>query len=205
MAKTTEGQQQGAVEKTLRILIVGADPSLEDEFRTALSGMPDVRGVIYFAERSRDALEVASGRQPNFVLLEIDRDAGEVAALAKTLHDVVPAAPMVGAFRPDRLEHGQSDGVSIIHLVRAHVGDFLRRPLSATELRTVFDRLFARAPGTETVEQGRVVTLVSNRGGVGKSTLSVNIACGLALKHPEEVLLLDTSLQGGTCAWLLDV
>ena len=40
---------------------------------------------------------------------------------------------------------------------------------------------------------------------VGKSTLAVNIACGLALKHPDDVLLIDTSLQGGTCALLLDL
>jgi pilus assembly protein CpaE len=35
--------------------------------------------------------------------------------------------------------------------------------------------------------------------------LSVNVACGLALRHPDEVLLIDSSLQVGTCALLLDL
>ena len=84
--------------------------------------------------------------------------------------------------------------------------DFLRRPLSTTELRAVLDRLFSRQAGAAApAAQGRVAAFVSNKGGVGKSTLSVNVACGLALRHPDEVLLIDTSLQVGTCAMLLDL
>ena len=83
--------------------------------------------------------------------------------------------------------------------------DFLRRPLSATELRSVLDRLFAQAPADPSATRGRVVSFLSNKGGVGKSTLSVNVACALALRHPDEVLLIDTSLQGGPCALMLDL
>src|SRR5207237_6082693 len=50
-----------------------------------------------------------------------------------------------------------------------------------------------------------VAAFLGNRGGVGKSALSVNVACGLARRYPDEVLLVDTSLQVGTCAMLLDL
>ena len=50
---------------------------------------------------------------------------------------------------------------------------------------------------------GKIVSLVSNKGGVGKSTLSVNIARGLVRRHPEQVLLVDLSLQMGVCAGCL--
>ncbi|MBI4887196.1 MAG: AAA family ATPase [Acidobacteria bacterium] len=83
--------------------------------------------------------------------------------------------------------------------------DFLRRPLSAPELRAVLDRLLARAPASAPAAQGRVAAFLSNKGGVGKSTLSVNVACGLALRHPDDVLLIDASLQIGACAMLLDL
>ena len=52
---------------------------------------------------------------------------------------------------------------------------------------------------------GRVVCFVSNKGGVGKSTTAVNAACGLALRHPGRVLLVDASLQMGVGASLLDL
>ena len=40
---------------------------------------------------------------------------------------------------------------------------------------------------------------------MGKSTTAVNAAVGLAVRHPERVLLIDASLQMGVCASLLDL
>src|SRR5207244_13167838 len=88
---------------------------------------------------------------------------------------------------------------------RAQVRDFIRRPLSTTELRAVLDRLFSRQSGAAPAAQGRVSAFLSNKGGVGKSTLAVNVACGLALRHPDDVLLIDASLQVGNCAFMLDL
>jgi pilus assembly protein CpaE len=192
-------------DKSLRVLVVGGDRSLDEEFRGALSRIPDRKGVVYFADSYTQAIEVATRRQPNFIVIEIDREAGQVAALSKDLHEVVPDAAIAGAFKPDNLEQGQSEGATIIELLRAQLRDFLRRPLSTTEVRAVIDRLFSRAPGEARAAQGRVASFLSNKGGVGKSTLAVNVACGLALRHPDDVLLIDASLQVGTCAMLLDL
>jgi|RhiMetdeSRZDD1v2_1073273.scaffolds.fasta_scaffold02360_8 pilus assembly protein CpaE len=197
--------QPSDTDKSLRVLIVGGDRSLEEEFRNALSRVPDRQGVIHFADTYREAVEVATRRQPTFILIEIDRDVGEVAALSKDLQELAPESAIAGAFNPDRLEQGQSESATIIELLRAQVRDFLRRPLSTTELRAVLDRLFSRLPGAVPLAQGRVAAFLSNKGGVGKSTLSVNVACGLALRHPDDVLLIDASLQVGTCAMLLDL
>jgi pilus assembly protein CpaE len=197
--------QSSDSDKSLRVLIVGGDRSLEEEFRSALSRVPDRQGVIHFAETYREATEAATRRQPTFILIEIDREVGEVAALSRDLQELAPESAIAAAFRPDQLERGQSETVTIIELLRAQVRDFLRRPLSTTELRAVLDRLFSRLPGAAPVAQGRVAAFLSNKGGVGKSTLSVNVACGLAVRHPDDVLLIDASLQVGTCAMLLDL
>ena len=197
--------QHDAGDKNLRVLIVGSEPALEAEFRNALSGVPDTHGVIYFADTYRQALEIARGRQPNFVVIDIDRDVAEVAALTKDLHDLVPGAAVAGVYNLERFERGQSESTTIIELLRANVHDFLRQPLSATELRAVLDRLLSRPSAVAPEAHGRVVSFLANKGGVGKSTLAVNVACGLALRHPEEVLLIDASLQGGTCALMLDL
>ena len=201
---TTPGPRETG-DKTLQTLIVGSDRSLEDEFRAAVSGESDARSVIYFADTYRQALEVARGRQPKLIVIEIDRDVAEVAGLSKELHEMMPGAAIAGAYRLDDLERGRSESATIIELVRAHVRDFLRRPLSATELRAVLNRLFSQTSLVAPVDRGRVVSFLSNKGGVGKSTLSVNVACGLALRHPDDVLLIDTSLQAGTCAVMLDL
>ncbi|MEZ6129768.1 MAG: AAA family ATPase [Planctomycetaceae bacterium] len=83
--------------------------------------------------------------------------------------------------------------------------------MSTTEFRTLLESLHegsgSMAPngsvGGGTF--GRVVSFISNKGGVGKSTLAVNTAVGLALRHPERVLLIDASLQMGVAASLLNL
>jgi pilus assembly protein CpaE len=198
-------EQTSDADKSLRVLIVSGDRTLEEEFRSALSRVPDRRGTVYLVETYREAVDVARRRQPNLILIDIDRPASEIATLSKDLQAQVPDSAIAGTFTPDRLEQGQSEGATVIELLRAQVRDFLRRPLSTTELRAVLDRLFSRFGGSSSTTQGRIAAFVSNKGGVGKSTLSVNVACGLALRHPDEVLLIDTSLQLGTCAMLLDL
>lgn len=193
-------------DKSLRVLIVGSDPALEEEFRSALDGVPDRQGTIFFVDAYRDAVDVARRREPNLVLIEIDRAPAEIASLARDVHAQVPDAVVAAVFTPDHLEQGGSEGATLIELLRAQVLDFVRRPIAATELRAVLDRLFARGQQTAAAAaHGRVAAFVSNKGGVGKSTLSVNVACGLALRHPDDVLLVDMSLQIGSCAMLLDL
>lgn len=51
----------------------------------------------------------------------------------------------------------------------------------------------------------RVITVFSPRGGVGKSTIAVNTAVGLARLAPLEVVLVDADMQFGDVAALLDL
>lgn len=198
-------RQQDATSRNLRVLIVGSDRALEDEFRNALGGLPDRHAVIHFADSYQNAADAARRGQPAFVLLELDRAVHEVAGFARDLQELLPGAVIAAAFNQDSLERGHSESATLIELLRAQVRDFVRRPVSATELRAVLDRLFARQAAAPVNAHGRVASFISNKGGVGKSTLAVNVASGLALRYPDEVLLIDTSLQVGTCAFMLDL
>jgi len=192
-------------EKSLRVLVVGSDPPLEEEFRSALGRVPDRQSALFFAATYREAVDLATRRQPHLVVIEVDRDIAEIAALTRDLQELVPDAALAATFAQDRLDQGQSEVSTVIELMRMQIRDFIRRPVSTTELRATLDRLFSRTPTAAAAQQGRVVSFLSNKGGVGKSTLAVNVACALALRHPDDVLLIDTSLQFGACAMLLDL
>ena len=87
--------------------------------------------------------------------------------------------------------------------VRIRVDGLLERPLSSRELQPIVPRLeevLRREAGT-----GRIIAFHSTKGGVGKSTLSINTACALAQSHPDQVLLVDCSLQLGVCSAALDL
>lgn len=53
------------------------------------------------------------------------------------------------------------------------------------------------------VEAHRIITILSPKGGAGKSTAATNLAVGLAQRHPREVVLVDIDLQFGDVASML--
>jgi pilus assembly protein CpaE len=77
--------------------------------------------------------------------------------------------------------------------------------MSRPDLEQLLERLHRKAAAPPRPAAGKIISFISNKGGVGKSTLAVNLACGLALRHPERVLLIDASLQLGVCASMLDL
>ena len=151
-------------EKSLRVLVVGSDRVLEEEVRSALAGVPGRQGVVTYAEDDRAAMDAARRRQHSFVVVEIDSDVSDILPLIADLRELAPEAAIAGAYRPDRLSNGTGEGSTLIPLFRAEVRDFLRRPVSTTELRGVLDRLFATRVASTVPEHGRVAAFVSKIG-----------------------------------------
>ncbi|MCW2752196.1 MAG: pilus assembly protein CpaE [Aeromicrobium sp.] len=86
--------------------------------------------------------------------------------------------------------------------------DRLREVLKRAELH----RLKADAPpaiGSITPmgspDESRTITIVSPKGGVGKTSIATNMAIGLAEDHPSDVVLVDLDLQFGDVASTLDL
>jgi pilus assembly protein CpaE len=192
------------MDKPLQILFVSDDPALPAEAQSALAGIPNWRAIAYFASDVDQALDVALNRNPQLICLQMGSDLRPLTSFAREMHASLPDAALVAMYSPLSFGPEQSESSTIIEVLRANVQDFLRRPLSSTEMRQLLDRVFQtrasrrKAPGT-------VLSFVSNKGGVGKSTLSVNTACDLAMRHPGQVLLIDVSLQLGICGLMLDV
>lgn len=56
-------------------------------------------------------------------------------------------------------------------------------------------------PGTDaSTGETRVITILSPKGGAGKTTVATNLAVGLAQRHPRQVVLVDLDLQFGDVA-----
>jgi pilus assembly protein CpaE len=192
------------MDKPLQILFVGNDPALPSEVHSALAGVPNWRTVPYFADNIDDALDAAVNRHPHLICLQMGSDTRALTSFAREMRASLPDTVVVAMYSPVSFGAEQSESGLIIEVMRANVQDFLRRPLSSTELRQLLDRLFQpRSAPRKTA--GSVVSFISNKGGVGKSTLSVNAACDLGMRNPGQVLLIDASLQLGICGLMLDL
>lgn len=192
------------MEKPIHILVVGHDAALRPEFDAAIDGVPVQRAVVTYATGFGQAEEYARNRHPELVCVELGGPLQDLRLFANELRKIVPAAVIAGLFREHMLSEDDGETTLLIDYVRARVHDFLRRPVSSTELRQLLERLFAQRSALQG-EMGTVMAFVSNKGGVGKSTLAVNAAAGLATRHPGQVLLIDASLQLGICALMLDI
>jgi pilus assembly protein CpaE len=193
------------MDKPLQILFVSADRVLPSEARSALAGVPTWRTVLHFAEDVGEALDVAVNRNPQLICVEMDGDTREVTSFAREMRATMPETAVVAMYSPVKFGPEQSESTTIIEVLRANVQDFLRRPLSSTELRQLLDRLFLARAVSSRKAAGTILSFISNKGGVGKSSLAVNTACDLAVRHRGRVLLVDGSLQLGICSLMLDI
>ncbi|MEO6605641.1 MAG: AAA family ATPase, partial [Aeromicrobium sp.] len=86
--------------------------------------------------------------------------------------------------------------------------DRLREVLRRAELHRVKVEMPA-SPGAvqeiQSPEESRTITVVSPKGGVGKTSIATNMAIGMAEDHPSDVVLVDLDLQFGDVASTLDL
>jgi pilus assembly protein CpaE len=91
-------------------------------------------------------------------------------------------------------------------LVRAGVSEYIVKPATPQLLAKALSPQPAVAEGNPISRKlGKMVACVGARGGVGTTTLAINLAWYLADRQKRRVLLLDLDLQNGDCALALNV
>ncbi len=184
----------------MHVLVIDRDPAARAEFEAAVSPIK-LRIVPHYAEDPRVAIELVRSYHPSLILAPMERDLRELKAFTDEVSLLSPEAVVAATYHAATC---QPESHAIIGALRSRVQDFLSRPLSSDDLRQLLERTVGRSERVR-ASLGAIVSIVSNKGGVGKTTTSVNVACGLAQRHPERVLLIDASLQLGNCAAMLDV
>ena len=88
-------------------------------------------------------------------------------------------------------------------VMRAGARDYLIKPVDADILGELFVRL--EQPGEAGKALGRVVGMLGARGGVGVTTLAINIAWMMSERLSRRTALVDMDLYGGNIALALDI
>jgi pilus assembly protein CpaE len=98
----------------------------------------------------------------------------------------------------------RADPELILRAMRSGIHEFLPLPLSDTDLASAVDRLMRRNQAS--AQRGRVIAVYSGKGGLGNSTIAVNIAHGFAGNHRNaRVAVADLVVAGGDVRVLLDL
>ncbi len=188
-----------------KVLVFAHDETVGREIRDAVrGGAVDGPVNLYLTTDLTAAVDNVRDREPDAVLLELTGDLSGDRTRIGELRSTAPDLSIVGVYNAESSATGMDSGY-MVELVRLGVSDFLRRPIAEGELNGFFERLAPTLLDAEPSRQGTCIAFISNKGGVGKSTLAVNVAAALAAKFPDEVLLIDASLQMGVCAPMLNL
>ena len=78
------------------------------------------------------------------------------------------------------------------------------KPVLREDLVRVLSMLASISPENE-VSQSKIITVYSNKGGIGKTTIAVNLAAELAKVTKDKVALVDLNLQLGDISTFLNL
>lgn len=92
------------------------------------------------------------------------------------------------------------DPAVMLEAMRAGVAECVVPPVSVPELQAVIKRLLKTVTPTVT---GDVFAFIGAKGGVGTTTVAVNVATALAKASPESTLLIDLNMASGDAAVFL--
>jgi pilus assembly protein CpaE len=197
----------------IRVLIVDDIPETRDHLSRLLGFEKDVE-VVGAAASGAEALEMAAKLLPDIVLMDINMPEMDGIAATELLTARVPTASVV-------MMSVQGEADYLRRSMLAGAREFLVKPFSSDELTASIRQVHAREreklgrmAATAAAEQrapaqarepGRVVAVFSPKGGVGRTTIAVNLAVAAAGEPGREVVLVDGSFQFGDVGVLLNL
>jgi pilus assembly protein CpaE len=187
---------------SLRTVIVDSDATARASIRHALAALPSVAIIGEYAD-SAEAVQQAGAARPDVVIVEIPVDAaqGEAwsAAAIERLARQLPETAIVATTENTAAEF-------VVQIIRAGAMELVRRPVQPRELAAALEKL-ARFRGRPAQRRrGRVTAVFSAKGGLGATTLAVNLAISLAERSPNKsTLLVEVDTRHSDVVTFLDL
>lgn len=193
---------------TASVLILSSDDKIVEEAKLAFDGLGDDAPRFRLVKESNHLFETMRTQSISLVLIEFTANPKELTSVVSKIRSASPQTRVAAILRPEGFPENVNESAVLIDAMRCGVCDFLRRPLSTADLARLISQNATAASdqfAAGSKPLGRVVSFISNKGGVGKSTLSTNAAVAIARRGKQSVLLIDGSIQMGVAAALLDL
>lgn len=144
--------------------------------------------------------DVLRASQAQIVCMEIGADSQEAIKRIAELHAAVPHIVILAAAVSPSLD-------TLRAVLSAGASDFISLPLNPIELHKAMLKANQLRSQRSTVEHvdGDILSIYGARGGLGSTTLAVNLAVRIASVTEQRAALLDLDLQRGDCATFLNL
>ncbi|NLY56771.1 MAG: response regulator [Firmicutes bacterium] len=188
----------------IRLLIVDDSPATRENV-DKLCRFDDHIEVIGEAQNGREAIVAVKNLQPDIVLMDINMP--EIDGITAT-ELISLEAPETGII----MMSVQGEQEYLRKAMVAGAREYLTKPFSGDEVINTIKRVYELEQKRKLQQsltvvkpaEGRIVTVFSAKGGVGKTTIATNLAVALATEG-FRVVLVDLDLQFGDIALMLDL
>jgi pilus assembly protein CpaE len=182
----------------LRLAIVDPVDASRDALKSTLLGM---EMVWLEAECSRYEFfaDVVAQTHPDIGIVSLNHNPEKALQLVAQLHEASPECSIL-------VISSSTDGNLILRAMRAGVKEFLPQPVRIEDLVAALERIgslrFGR--GDNKSRGSTVIAVAGATGGVGCTSLAVNLGCALAADQQNTVALVDIDLCLGDADVFLD-
>ncbi|MGI6587828.1 MAG: AAA family ATPase [Peptococcia bacterium] len=187
----------------IRVLIADA----HEESRASLAQMLSVEEeliVVSEACEGMEAVQKCKALQPDVVLMDVNIPGLDGLNATGKITTEIPGTAVIMLSEKGDQEYLRS-------AMLAGARDFLEKPFSGEELIKTIKKVFqvetkrlAQSDWQGKKQKSEVITVFGTKGGVGKTTVAVNLAVLLA-KRKQKVVLLDLDLQFGDVSVFLNL
>jgi len=201
------------VTEQIRIVIVDDIAETREHLTKLLSFEPDIE-VVGAAASGEEAIEVTAKLQPDILLMDINMPGMDGIATTERVSATFPATSII-------MMSVQGEADYLRRSMLAGAREFLVKPFSSDELTASIRQVHIRekqkrgrmvvaanagaAASDPDKKPGKIVTLFAPKGGVGRTTLAVNLAVAMAGEQRQAVTLVDGSFQFGDVGVLLNL
>ena len=195
----------------IQVMIVDDISETRDHLAKLLGFESDIE-VVGTAASGAEAIEQAASLVPDVILMDINMPDMDGITATERLSAQVPSAAVV-------MMSVQGEADYLRRSMLAGAREFLVKPFSSDELTASIRQVYSRekdkadraavvaqvARASDPTHSGQVVAVFSPKGGVGRTTIAVNLAVAAASELGKKVTLVDASFQFGDVAVLLNL
>ena len=187
------------MKSVLRIATVDPNDESRGSLKNLLLGI-DMVWLEAECSRFEFFLDIVKQTQPDIALVSLDTDPEKGLSLISEIKREAPACCVLCV-------SSSEEGSLILRAMRNGANEFLKFPMSLDEFMGALDRIRSTfsGGGEGEVQSSKIVTVAGVSGGVGSTSLAINLGCILAQEPRNSVVILDLDLTLGDADVWLDI
>ncbi len=186
--------------QTITVVIIDSDIDSINSIANYINKLDSKVTVEGTATTFERGFELVHKKKPMVVIIEVDKD---VDVAIEKITQILNRFPQISVFATS--DDKSSD--TILKVMRAGATEYLLRPVAETDLAFALQklgRLWLTRPVTED-EAGRIYTIFSPKGGVGVTTIAINLATDIYETTRKSTILVDLDLTAGDVTTFLNM